>query len=98
MEVSQQANRAEKPLPKRIGRALLWFFAMMLVLTFVSRAASDARPWEWAVLLSGVVQPGLGLVSTGEGGGIATVPGGATRVWSPRDPVASRPSVVPAAG
>ncbi len=67
-------------------------------LSAASRAASDARPWEWAVLLSGVVQPGLGLVSTGEGGGIATVPGGATRVWSPRDPVASRPSVVPAAG
>lgn len=42
MEVSQQAERAEKPLPKRIGRALIWFFALMLILTFVSRAASDA--------------------------------------------------------
>ncbi|MEN6419971.1 MAG: hypothetical protein ABFC73_13730 [Clostridiaceae bacterium] len=42
MEENQQTERAVKPLPKRIGRALLWFFAAMLVLTFVSRAASDA--------------------------------------------------------
>ncbi len=42
MEENQQAERAAKPLPKRIGRALLWFFVAMLLLTFVSRAASDA--------------------------------------------------------
>lgn len=42
MEESQQTGRTAKPLPKRIGRALIWFFIAMLALTFISRAASDA--------------------------------------------------------
>lgn len=42
MEEINRAERAKKPFVKRIGRAIIWFFVTMLVLTFVSRAASDA--------------------------------------------------------
>ena len=42
MEVTSRTTREEKPFKKRIGRAIICFFAVMIVLTFVSRAASDA--------------------------------------------------------
>ncbi len=42
MEEIRQTEQTGKPLPKRIGRALIWFFVAMLALTFLSRAASDA--------------------------------------------------------
>jgi len=41
-DTNRSACAAAKPFKKRIGRAILWFFAGMIVLTFVSRAASDA--------------------------------------------------------
>lgn len=42
MEENNRSWHAGKPFAKRIGRALIWFFLAMLILTFVSRAASDA--------------------------------------------------------
>ena len=42
MEENNQAERAEQPFVRRIGRILIWFFVAMLALTFLSRAASDA--------------------------------------------------------
>jgi len=42
MEENNRSERAGKPFVKRIGRILIWFFAAMLALTFLSRAASDA--------------------------------------------------------
>lgn len=42
MEQINQSEQAKKPFGKRIGRAIIWFFVAMLILTFVSRAASDA--------------------------------------------------------
>lgn len=42
MEEINCPPREKKPAVKRIGRVILWFFAGMLLLTYVSRAASDA--------------------------------------------------------
>ena len=42
MEDTSRSAQTDRPFAKRIGRAIIWFFAVMLVLTFVSRAASDA--------------------------------------------------------
>lgn len=42
MEDKNCSAQAKRPFTKRIGRAIIWFFAVMLVLTFLSRAVSDA--------------------------------------------------------
>ena len=42
MEDNNRPAQAKRPFVKRIGRAIIWFFAAMLALTFLSRAASDA--------------------------------------------------------
>ena len=42
MEENSRSEREQKPFTRRIARALIWFVAAMLALTFVSRAASDA--------------------------------------------------------
>jgi hypothetical protein len=42
MEDNYCSAQTKKSFVKRIGRAIIWFFAVMLVLTFLSRAVSDA--------------------------------------------------------
>ena len=42
MEEKIGSAQAKGPFVKKIGRAIVWFFAGMLALTFLSRAASDA--------------------------------------------------------
>ena len=42
MEENSRTKREQKPFTRRIARVLIWFFTVMLALSFVSRAASDA--------------------------------------------------------
>ena len=42
MEDTTRSAQTNQTFAKRIGRVIIWFFVVMFVLTFVSRAASDA--------------------------------------------------------
>ncbi|MCE5189450.1 MAG: hypothetical protein LLF75_09780 [Eubacteriales bacterium] len=42
MSEEKQTEAKERTFSRKVGRVLIWFFAVMLLLTFLSRAASDA--------------------------------------------------------
>lgn len=71
MEDKIGSAQAKGPFTKKIGRAIIWFFAGMLALTFLSRAASDALKAK--VSIGYVSNSALDLSLSGTG---AWTPGG----------------------
>ena len=69
MEENNQSEHAQKPTSKRIARALIWFFAAMLALTFLSRAASDALKAKVSVGYTSSTSIDLSVSGSGEWAG-----------------------------
>ena len=66
MEENDRSERTQNPFVKRIGRILIWFVAVMLALTFLSRAASDALKAKVSVGYTSSASLDLSVSGTGK--------------------------------
>ena len=66
MDQGATSETKQMTFTRRIGRALIWFFAAMLALTFLSRAASDALKAKVSVGYLGMYSLDQGLSGTGK--------------------------------